>query len=64
MPSTQIPYCDNAYCKYEMVSGEDWQLLDGMETGITQVSRQSSGAAPATSGATLSNCSAIPFLTC
>lgn len=42
-PSMQIPYVDNAYCKYEMVSGEDWQLLDGMETGITQVSRLSSG---------------------
>lgn len=27
-----------------MVAGEDWQLLDGMESGITQVARQSQGA--------------------
>jgi hypothetical protein len=39
----QIPDCDSAYCKFEVVTGEDWQLLDGMETGITQVARQSQG---------------------
>lgn len=43
MLHTQIPYCDNAYCKFEIVAGEDWQVLDGIETGITQVSRQSQG---------------------
>ncbi|KIZ00971.1 DNA polymerase iota subunit [Monoraphidium neglectum] len=35
--SAVIPGCDTAYCKFEMVAGEDWQLLDGMESGITQV---------------------------
>ena len=40
----QVPYCDNAYCKFEVVAGEDWQVLDGVETGITQVSRQGQGA--------------------
>lgn len=39
----QIPGCQNAYCKYEVVAGEDWQILDGMDNGITQVARQSSG---------------------
>jgi hypothetical protein len=42
--AAQIPDCETAYCKFEMVAGEDWQLLDGMETGITQVARQSQGA--------------------
>jgi hypothetical protein len=40
----QIPGCQNAYCKYEVVAGEDWQILDGMDNGITQVARQSLGA--------------------
>jgi hypothetical protein len=40
----QISGCSNAYCKYEVVAGEDWQLLDGMESGITQVACQSIGA--------------------
>ncbi|KAK9829078.1 hypothetical protein WJX72_003769 [[Myrmecia] bisecta] len=39
----EIPYCDNAYCKYQLVHGEDWQRLDGLEDGITQVTRQSAG---------------------
>jgi hypothetical protein len=39
----QIPGCQNAYFKYEVVAGEDWQILDGMDNGITQVARQSSG---------------------
>ena len=43
---SQIPYCQSAYCKYEIVAGEDWQILDGMDNGITQVARQSSGAQP------------------
>jgi hypothetical protein len=41
---TQIPGCQTAYCKFELVAGEDWQILDGMDTGITQVARQSTGA--------------------
>lgn len=42
-PQHQIPGCETAYCKFEIVAGEDWQLLDGMEAGITQVARQSFG---------------------
>lgn len=40
---TQIPGCQTAYCKFEVVAGEDWQILDGMDNGITQVARQSAG---------------------
>lgn len=40
---TQIPGCQTAYCKFEVVAGEDWQILDGMDNGITQVARQSTG---------------------
>lgn len=43
MTRAQICGCDNAYCKFEVVAGEDWQLLDGMENGITQVARLSTG---------------------
>lgn len=39
----QIPGCQTAYCKFEIVAGEDWQILDGMDNGITQVARQSTG---------------------
>jgi len=34
---------DNAYCKFHFVAGEDWQLLDGLEEGITQSSRVTQG---------------------
>jgi B9 domain-containing protein 1 len=39
----QLPDCDNAYLKYQIVAGEDWQPLDGLEDGITQASRSSQG---------------------
>ena len=39
----QIPGCDNAYCKYQVVHGEDWKFLAGLEDGITQVTRRSAG---------------------
>jgi len=39
----QIPSCDNAYCKYQVVHGEDWKFVAGLEDGITQVTRRSSG---------------------
>lgn len=42
----QIPGCDNAYLKFQLVAGEDWQLLDGLEEGITQAARCSQGAGP------------------
>ena len=40
----QIPHCMNAFCKYQIVHGEDWRLLDGMEEGLTQMARQASGS--------------------
>mmetsp|Transcript_16519 Transcript_16519/g.35730 ORF Transcript_16519/g.35730 Transcript_16519/m.35730 type:complete len:196 (+) Transcript_16519:181-768(+) len=41
--SAEIPNCDNAYLKFQLVAGEDWQLLDGLEEGITQAARVSQG---------------------
>jgi hypothetical protein len=40
-----VPDCDNAYVKFQLVAGEDWQPLDGLEEGITQASRSSQGEA-------------------
>ena len=40
---TQIPSCDNAYCKYAIVHGDDWTHLDGPEDGISQITRKTSG---------------------
>lgn len=48
--SCQIPDCDNAYVKFQLVAGEDWQLLDGLEEGITQAARVSGGACRARMG--------------
>eukprot|EP00798_Chlamydomonas_sp_ICE-L_P009952 gene9952-7824_t len=39
----EIPDCENAYLKFQIVAGEDWQLLDGLEEGITQAARVSQG---------------------
>ncbi|EFJ46108.1 hypothetical protein VOLCADRAFT_105683 [Volvox carteri f. nagariensis] len=39
----QIPNCTNAYLKFQFVAGEDWQLLDGLEEGITQAARVPEG---------------------
>ena len=39
----QIPGCDNAYCKYAIVHGDDWTHLDGPEDGISQITRKTSG---------------------
>ncbi|GAX79914.1 hypothetical protein CEUSTIGMA_g7354.t1 [Chlamydomonas eustigma] len=41
--SALVPDCDNAYLKFQLVAGEDWQLLDGLEEGITQAARCSQG---------------------
>lgn len=41
--SADIPNCSNAYLKYQLVAGEDWQLLDGLEEGITQAARVAEG---------------------
>lgn len=39
----QIPGCDNAYCKYAIVHGDDWTHLDGPQDGISQITRKTSG---------------------
>uniref|UniRef100_A0A061SHH3 B9 domain-containing protein 1 n=2 Tax=Tetraselmis sp. GSL018 TaxID=582737 RepID=A0A061SHH3_9CHLO len=41
--SAEVPDCENAYCKYQVVHGEDWKFLDGQEDGMTQASRRSQG---------------------
>mmetsp|Transcript_5517 Transcript_5517/g.6349 ORF Transcript_5517/g.6349 Transcript_5517/m.6349 type:complete len:198 (-) Transcript_5517:80-673(-) len=38
-----IPDSDNAYCKYLLVHGDDWSVLDGLEDGISQITRRSAG---------------------
>lgn len=44
-PHVQLNGNDNAYLKFHFVAGEDWQLLDGLEEGITQSSRVTQGEA-------------------
>jgi B9 domain-containing protein 1 len=46
-PTMQIPACTNSYLKFQFVAGEDWQLLDGLEEGITQAARVPDGTAQA-----------------
>ncbi|XKL62909.1 hypothetical protein PGB90_002742 [Kerria lacca] len=36
-----FPDFDNIYCKYCFVYGSDWELISGIEEGISQVSRKS-----------------------
>jgi B9 domain-containing protein 1 len=43
-PCAQLPGVENAYLRYQVVAGEDWQVLDGLEEGITQASRANQGA--------------------
>jgi len=31
---------DNLYCRYSLVSGLDWKIVSGIDTGITQTSRK------------------------
>jgi B9 domain-containing protein 1 len=52
----KISGCDNAYCKFELVSGEDWALLDGLEHGVTQSARAALQAAPS------STCASPPLV--
>lgn len=44
--AAQIDHCDNAYCKYSVVHGEDWQVLEGLEDGISQITRRGGGGEP------------------
>jgi len=41
--SGDIPRCENAYCKYSLVHGEDWAVLDGLESGTSQSTRKGHG---------------------
>mmetsp|Transcript_44179 Transcript_44179/g.140597 ORF Transcript_44179/g.140597 Transcript_44179/m.140597 type:complete len:205 (+) Transcript_44179:202-816(+) len=41
LESADMPGVDNAYCKYSIVHGEDWRIIEGVEDGITQVTRKS-----------------------
>lgn len=34
---------DNLYCKYSFNKGHDWHILSGVEHGVSQISRKSSG---------------------
>eukprot|EP00793_Prasinoderma_coloniale_P006556 PRCOL_00001386-RA len=44
LESADIPEANNAYCKYLLVHGEDWSVVDGMEDGITQITRKGGAA--------------------
>ncbi|KAK9843285.1 hypothetical protein WJX74_009813 [Apatococcus lobatus] len=35
----EIPGCKNAYCRYQVLHGEDWERLQGAEHGLTQLAR-------------------------
>ncbi|CAG9460270.1 unnamed protein product [Pedinophyceae sp. YPF-701] len=37
--SAEIPGQDNAYCKYQLVHGEDWHLVSGIQDAISQTCR-------------------------
>ena len=39
LQSAELPGCGNAYCKLSFYHGDDWQLLDGFEDGITQITK-------------------------
>ena len=43
LEGAEIPNRDNAYCKFMFVSGDDWTFVDGVEEGVTQVTRKTSG---------------------
>ena len=43
LESADVADANNAYCKYLLVHGEDWAVVDGMEDGITQITRRSGG---------------------
>lgn len=39
---TQIRGCRNAYCKFQLLHGPDWQRLGGGQDGITQITSAAS----------------------
>lgn len=42
--SAQFHSIDNAYCKYSFTYGLDWHAIQGVEQGISQISRKSGGS--------------------
>ncbi|KAI8612220.1 B9 domain-containing protein 1 [Chytriomyces sp. MP71] len=41
--SALYPNFDNLYCKYSFKYGPDWVVVNGLEDGLTQMARSSSG---------------------
>ena len=39
----QIQGSRSGYCKFLVTHGEDWQVLDGLEEGVTHLSKRSPG---------------------
>lgn len=46
----QIPGVDNGYCKWGLVIGEDWSVLNGLGEGVTQLARRGRGVQAFTTG--------------
>eukprot|EP00892_Ulva_mutabilis_P001671 jgi/Ulvmu1/11504/UM077_0053.1 len=44
--SCTIPGVDNGYCKWGLSIGEDWNVLNGLGEGVTQLARRGRGASP------------------
>lgn len=40
--SVSYPGAENLYCKFSLVTGQDWLILDGIEHGITQIANSRS----------------------
>ncbi|KAF4521176.1 hypothetical protein B566_EDAN010638 [Ephemera danica] len=39
--SAEFPEFDNIYCKYAFAHGPDWQIMTGLEEGMSQISKKS-----------------------
>lgn len=42
--AVQIPGVENAYCKWGIVMGEEWTVLNGLGEGVTQTARRGRGS--------------------
>ena len=42
-PTPQIQGSKSGYCKFLVTHGEDWQVLDGLEEGVTHLSKRAPG---------------------
>ena len=41
--SAEIPGQNNLYCQYDVARGVDWEVLQGVDTGISQTASKASG---------------------